>query len=170
MAKYAIDDTTLTDIADAIRAKNQSSDTMTPAEMAAAIAGISAGGGVPSGLSAIEVISFTPSSNLTSVKNVTHSLGVVPDGYCMAAVRTPAGTITSTTMPTIYSCFDVSFLVKSKYYSFHAAMNTSGSVALFVNSHEAAENFVTADTVKIHINSSAVLKSGVTYQVIVYKR
>ena len=33
MAKYAIDGTTLTDIADAIRNKNASSEKMTPADM-----------------------------------------------------------------------------------------------------------------------------------------
>lgn len=45
MADYLIKDTTLTNIADAIRAKKSSTDTYTPAEMATAIASIETGGG-----------------------------------------------------------------------------------------------------------------------------
>lgn len=43
MAKVLINDTTLTAIADAIRAKSETSDTMLPGEMAALIAGIKTG-------------------------------------------------------------------------------------------------------------------------------
>lgn len=45
MADYLIKDTTLTNIADAIRAKKNSTDTYTPAEMATAISSIETGGG-----------------------------------------------------------------------------------------------------------------------------
>lgn len=45
MANYLIKDTTLTNIADAIRAKKSSTDTYTPAEMATAISSIETGGG-----------------------------------------------------------------------------------------------------------------------------
>ena len=45
MADYLIKDTTLTNIADAIRAKKSSTDTYTPAEMATAISSIQTGGG-----------------------------------------------------------------------------------------------------------------------------
>ena len=45
MADYLIKDTTLTNIADAIRAKKSSTDTYTPAEMATAISSIETGGG-----------------------------------------------------------------------------------------------------------------------------
>ena len=44
MAKYVIEDTTLTGIAGAIREKNGTTDTMKPTEMAAAIAAIVSGG------------------------------------------------------------------------------------------------------------------------------
>lgn len=44
MADYLIKDTTLTNIADAIRAKKSSTDTYTPAEMATAISSIETGG------------------------------------------------------------------------------------------------------------------------------
>ena len=45
MADYLIKDATLTNIADAIRAKKSSTDTYTPAEMATAISSIETGGG-----------------------------------------------------------------------------------------------------------------------------
>ena len=45
MAKYTINDTTLTSIADAIRAKGGTSAALTPAQMAEAISAIQAGGG-----------------------------------------------------------------------------------------------------------------------------
>lgn len=47
MSKALITEDYLTDIADAIRAKNGSSDTYTPPQMAAAIAAIPTGGGAP---------------------------------------------------------------------------------------------------------------------------
>ena len=56
MADYLIKDTTLTNIADAIRAKKSSTDTYTPAEMATAISSIETGGG--GGLTA-EDLTFT---------------------------------------------------------------------------------------------------------------
>ena len=47
MAKYSIEDSTLSAIAEAIREKAGTSETMTPADMAEAIAAIKAGGGRP---------------------------------------------------------------------------------------------------------------------------
>lgn len=43
MAKYVIEDTTLTSIADAIRTKTGTTDTYTPTDMATAIEGIEVG-------------------------------------------------------------------------------------------------------------------------------
>ena len=45
MAKYTIEDTTLTNIADAIRAKGNTTETLTPTQMPNAISAIQAGGG-----------------------------------------------------------------------------------------------------------------------------
>lgn len=47
MANVIVDDTYLGDIADAIRSKNNSIDTYTPAQMAAAISALQTGGGIP---------------------------------------------------------------------------------------------------------------------------
>lgn len=72
MAKGLITQTTLTGIADAIRAKTGTSDAMRPDEMAALIQSISGGGKVAAG-------SVTPSGNYTSSVTITHNLGVVPN-------------------------------------------------------------------------------------------
>lgn len=77
MATYAIEDTTLTAIANAIREKGGTNAAMTPAEMAALIDAIEAGGGVPEGLTAVTAGSFTPTSNTTSY-SVKHGLGTTP--------------------------------------------------------------------------------------------
>lgn len=74
MAKYTINDTTLTSIADAIRAKGGTSAALTPAQMAEAIAAIQAGGGVsislPTGY-AMECGVFIPAENKTSTAYIT---------------------------------------------------------------------------------------------------
>lgn len=49
MSKYAIEDSTLTGIADAIRSKAGTTDSLKPSDMPAAIAAIQAGGGSSSG-------------------------------------------------------------------------------------------------------------------------
>ena len=77
MAKYTINDTTLTSIADAIRAKGGTSAALTPAQMAEAIAAIQAGGG--GGL--VYTTSITPAENnsaATLIGTITHNFGEVP--------------------------------------------------------------------------------------------
>lgn len=67
MAKYSINGSTLTAVADAIREKGGTSDALTPEAMAAAIAAIAAGGGVelPDGY-AMEMGVFTPEADVVS--------------------------------------------------------------------------------------------------------
>ena len=60
MSKAIIDEQSLTDIADAIRAKNGSADTYTPSEMATAITDLPSGGGVT-----IQTETFTPVADVT---------------------------------------------------------------------------------------------------------
>lgn len=73
MAKYTINDTTLTSIADAIRAKGGTSAALTPSQMAEAIAAIQAGGGDSNG---IDALSYMPESYDGSV---TKEFLPVPD-------------------------------------------------------------------------------------------
>ena len=74
MAKGLIEDSTLTAIAGAIRTKTNTTDTMTPSEMAAKIAGIT-------GTSKMTYGSQTIPTNSTthSTMTIEHYLGVVPN-------------------------------------------------------------------------------------------
>ena len=71
MAKMLINDSTLTAIADAIRAKTETSETMLPGEMAALIAAIETGVPMPSWITEIEAVTATVSSNSGSVQFAT---------------------------------------------------------------------------------------------------
>lgn len=84
MAEYIIQDSTLTDIADAIRAKDGSSAPILTEDMADAIAAIPTGGGgsLPSVISKIDGGSFTFATDTAVQSNkISHTLGVKPKGY-----------------------------------------------------------------------------------------
>lgn len=68
MSQALITEARLTDIADAIRAKNGSSDTYTPPQMAAAIAAIPTGGGVD-----VEALSVTANGTYTAPTGKAYS-------------------------------------------------------------------------------------------------
>ena len=68
MSRALITEDYLTDIADAIRAKNGSSDTYTPPQMAAAIAAIPTGGGVD-----VEALSVTANGTYTAPTGKAYS-------------------------------------------------------------------------------------------------
>ena len=79
MAKVAITEQYLTDIADAIRTKTGSQDSYKPSEMADAISRISGGGGiVPTGT--IEINVSAAGTTTTNVTNYASAKVVVPGG------------------------------------------------------------------------------------------
>ncbi len=71
----------LTAIADAIRSKSGSTDALTLDGMAAAIAALTTGGGVPDGLTAIDCGTYTPSNPYATYSTFNHDLGCVPKGF-----------------------------------------------------------------------------------------
>lgn len=81
MAEYIAKDTALTAVADAIREKAGSSDPLAfPAGFVEAIAGISAGGGLPfEGATSFASGAFTPAEDVCNVE-ISHNLGRVPVG------------------------------------------------------------------------------------------
>lgn len=74
---YAVSGETLTGIADAIRSKTGSDDFLTVASMAAAIEGISGGGGLPAKIS--KIWHGTALGNATGSLTIPHGLAEVPD-------------------------------------------------------------------------------------------
>lgn len=98
MAKGLINNSTLTDIANAIRAKMGTSDVMLPSEMAALIEGISEGGKFTYG--------SISQSNVTNIVTITHDLGDIPNffaliqsantgqsSYCISQILLPDSTV-----------------------------------------------------------------------------
>lgn len=77
MADRRISTDTLTDIADAIRAKTGGSALITPQDMASEIESISSGGSLPSGITAITTGSFTLEEDVTSY-TIQHGLDGFP--------------------------------------------------------------------------------------------
>lgn len=82
MAEYMIQGDTLTAIANAIRAKAESTGSLTPAQMAAAIAEI---GGLPGKISALDYGTVTYNNSTTTYFQKTHGMGVVPN-FCLICV------------------------------------------------------------------------------------
>ena len=92
MADYLIHDSTLEDIADAIRSKTGSSALINPEDMPTEIASIETGGGgggsLPSIISKIDGGSFTPSSDtVTGNYIISHNLGEAPKGVAIWATN-----------------------------------------------------------------------------------
>ena len=99
MAEYLIQDNTLTDIADAIREKTNTTESIMPIDFAALIKSISGGDG--NGLKLRETPlaktgTFKPTSE-TAV-TITHDLGVVPDYVMIGMLNDPIGTIPYVTL------------------------------------------------------------------------
>lgn len=138
----------------------------------AAIAAIEAGGGgVPSGLSAFELIEWTPSADIgyhQSEVSIPHSLGVIPDGYFIAAITDFEYTDTRYIKLFI---FDVVAFLNNYYRGIGTAYKT-GATSTFSAQGE-LRDFVTNSKVLIYRgvgSGTAFFKGGCTYQLFVYKR
>ena len=80
--EYFVNQSDLVSIADAIRAKAESSDSLVfPSGFVDAIANIVTSSGVPSGFSAFATGVFVPASDLLSTQNIEHGLGVTPNFF-----------------------------------------------------------------------------------------
>ena len=79
--EYMIQGETLTAIADAIRGKTGGTSPIDANQMAAEISNISAGGGLPAGISALASGTYTVASETTSDVKVEHDLGATPNFF-----------------------------------------------------------------------------------------
>lgn len=69
----------LTAIADAVRAKTGGTELLTLDEIAAAISGISGGGGLPSAVATVTYGEYIPTVDTNTMPEIAHGLGAVPD-------------------------------------------------------------------------------------------
>lgn len=75
----------LTAIADAIRDKTGGTEALTLEQMPTEIAGIEVGGGgLPAGVSALAIGTYTPTSDVSSAVGIEHGLGVTPNFFFMS--------------------------------------------------------------------------------------
>ena len=120
MAKYTINDTTLTSIADAIRAKGGTSAALTPAQMAEAISAIQAGGG-----GGYKTGTFTLAEFRALRKNsyvIDHGLNSMPS-YIFVYVEEPLALTATRVANEVYAV-----LASSEYsFCFYQYSNTSYS-------------------------------------------
>lgn len=112
MAKVIVSETYLSDIADAIRAKNGSSNTYTPAQMATAISNISGGGGSTTPTLQTKSVSITPSETAQSqtvtadpgydgLDEVSVSVGAISSSYVGSEVTQRTSTDLSVSGATV---------------------------------------------------------------------
>jgi hypothetical protein len=87
MAKYFIEDTSIKDIADAIRGELGSTGTLTLHQMPGHIRSIRKYfPSLPSGITALASGTFTPASDVTTKYPIQHGLGITPNFFVIAAV------------------------------------------------------------------------------------
>lgn len=128
MGTYLIQDSTLAGIADAIRGKTGGADPIPVPDMSALIAGISQGGGLPTGVAEIASGTFSVAEATIYGILTEHGMSGVPDGWIV--------------VPTIWYDTQDSQLVSASYVRYRASLvygrrsvasNTSwtGSTPLF---------------------------------------
>ena len=145
----------------------------TLAEMAAAIAAIEAGGGVPEGFSAFEVIDWTPSADTQATSSgvrIPHSLGIQPDGFYMATTKQLELPTEAGKSIVVNAVCDKTFLWGSYYHQFVTVYtyNSSGSSRY---SELSPSSYMNTSEIIVRIDSkTAYIVGGNTYKIIVYKR
>lgn len=170
MGTKIIQDGTLTDIADAIRAKTGKSATMTPLEMPTEIASIETGGGgsLPSIISKIDGGSFTPSSDTQGTAYaISHNLGVVPKCFVIWTEDALSGTEAIRYMSNAYMTVtditrsnDTHYDATGAVYILYNGNTTSINASL---SSSAVDDYMTTSVIKWN-NSAVYYKSGLTYK------
>lgn len=170
MADRLIQTGTLSDIADAIRAKTGKSAIMTPLEMPEEIASIETGGGgsLPSIISKIDGGSFTLSSDTQGTEySISHNLGVVPKGFVFWTEDALSGIEATRYIANAYmTVADITSRNNTHYdavgsvYILYNGNTTAISASL---SSSAVDNYMTTSVIKWN-NSAVYYKSGLTYK------
>lgn len=173
----AVLDTALVGIANAIRGKTGGTEKLTIEQMAAAIAGIQAGGGdAPGGgASGVYIARITPAENLTGMFPITHNLGTTDILY-VAVWAESLGGITPTdanTLCKMWAKSDIPTRRNGNGFSVGYAWSSANSYADTISPNTGAyETLRVKDANTIELpraasGSSSYYLAGVTYTVIV---
>lgn len=168
---------TLAGIADAIRAKTETTESMLPSEMAALINSISTGLDLPT-IKAIDTGTFTPSSTVSALDPIEHSLGEIPDFFycvCTSALTTSNGSAFVSQCTTYHQSLSVKQSsgvneVEWELYSSISFINSSTGV-LTTNSEldHLSDGVMSATGCDVLTTSSRKLISGKNYRWICIK-
>lgn len=164
MSEYLIQSETLTSIANAIRAKTEGTDFMTPEAMVEAIAAIIE---VPEGIAKIDGGILIPTDDITENINMEHNLGEIPDFYFYLN----AADISSQSS---YPCKISEVFFRKKHYTsstqyggfYQDAYRTSSGIresGIGSVNESYISNYVTETTVRLICNTSYPFKSGNKY-------
>lgn len=159
-------DAGLKSIADAIREKSGTSDTLAfPDAMAAAIAAIEAGTSTPDSFKEIACGSYTPTSDKTSATTIAHGMSTTPDG-CFYVVK--GNVATAGTNGSALGQFYVKKTAGSQsaigtYYYLDKSDGTNHAASIYNVS------IVTSTTIKLYCASWGALEKGKTYYWFAFK-
>ena len=173
MAIKKIDDTILSNIANAIRGKTGDTAAMKPAAMAALIESIEAGGV----FSKAEIIDVTRAYDTSGGFNVRHSLGVVPDGYLLFqaepfAVPPESSDSSYYVHPFSFAFSDVTIYAQTQSSGNKSSIGFFGSaIAGVVNATGSGFSYLTRTQVQIPVDDmySFYCPAGYSYKCLVYK-
>lgn len=162
-------DAGLAQIAQAIREKGGTSASLAfPDAMAAAIAAIESGGGLPSGVSALASGTVTPSEDAKSTLGITHNLGAVPDFLVWWDTTDLSSTVESgvayfgASLEKRVKASSTSTTVNNNHFSVHG-YNTSGTAGQ-TGSRVANTTRMTATTAAFVTTTTYPIKAGHTYR------
>ena len=180
MAKYTINDTTLTSIADAIRAKGGTSAALTPAQMAEAIAAIQAGGGGGGVEWITGTITMSSDKGVGGFEFDLSELGAPPDLFIVfydadASLVYYNSKRLWALVQIVKSCEVTTNIMGTKYtpkgdeylFGYYASGTTYN--APFVNKNRTSSNDVTLKTWRRIGTGSADMLAGDTYRYYAFK-
>lgn len=183
MNEYLIQKETLTGLADEIRVLSGATTPISTEEMTSSVADANTEVGAQTDLiaqiaealegkavgtgsgpySKAQIIEWTPQSDTTSM-SIAHSLGVVPDGFYVISKTD----VTNLQNGVITLNMDVNMLYADVYYFVTGVASSQSGFETILYVITDFENDITAQ--RISANLDKTFKSGVTYEILVYKR
>lgn len=162
-------------IADAVRAKTGGTELLTLDQMAAAIGGISGGGGLPSAVATVTYGDYIPTVDTNSMPDIEHGLGAVPDIVVAWCGELDCSGYSTTTLIGSAIIRGITTRLSSSANSENANIcltkeSGAGSVQVVSPSSQSYVGTLTESVFPLQKNSAAVyIRGGVSYHWIAVK-